>query len=259
MQEEAQADEPTSPRPARLSHHARRAGVYLILLLLGYFLIAYLAAPMLWRGYERFHPALKDAAEITRTGDNHPGDPINIALVGSEEDLQLAMQSAGWRKADPLGLRSDASIAIDTVLDRAYLTAPVSNLYYWGRKEDLAFEQPAAKSPSKRHHVRFWKSKDLDAQGRPLWMGAATFDKSVGLSHTTGQITHHIDGDVDAERSHILETLTKAQCAASEDWVQDFHQVREGKNGGGDRWHTDGRLVVVTLRASFEKATAAKP
>lgn len=259
MPKEAELETSTSRPPGRLSRHARRAGYYLVFLLLGYFLFAYIAAPMIWSGYERYHPALKDAEEITHTADKHPGDPINIAIIGSEDDLLSAMQSAGWRKADPLGLRSDASIAIDTVLGRAYLTAPVSNLYYWGRKEDFAFEQPAAKSPSKRHHVRFWKSTELDQEGRPLWMGAGTFDKSVGLSHTTGQITHHIDGDVDAERGHLLETLTKAGCVAGEDWIQDFHKILEGKNGGGDPWHTDGRLVVVALRKTADNTTNAKP
>lgn len=256
---ESSVSEVKAQRPYRLTHHARRAGYYLILILIGYFLVAYIAAPMIWSRYERYHPALKDADEITHTGDKHPGDPINIALIGAEEDLQSAMQSAGWKKADALGLKSDVSIAVDTVLDRPYLTAPVSNLYYWGRKEDFAFEQPAAKSPSKRHHVRFWKSTEVDQQGRPLWMGAATFDKSVGLSHTTGQITHHIDGDVDAERAHILGTLTKSGCILSDNWIPDFHKKLEGKNGGGDVWHTDGRLVIATLKAAAQGDPKTQP
>src|SRR5687768_7724390 len=108
---EAELENSKSRPPRRLSHHARRAGYYLFFLLLGYFLFAYIAAPMIWSGYERYHPALKDAEEITHTADKHPGDPINIAIVGSVEDLKSAMQTAGWRKADPLGFRSDASIA----------------------------------------------------------------------------------------------------------------------------------------------------
>jgi hypothetical protein len=33
--------------------------------------------------------------------------------------------------------------------------APVSTLYLFGRKEDLAFEKPVGGSPKERHHVRF--------------------------------------------------------------------------------------------------------
>ena len=52
--------------------------------------------------------------------------------------------------------------------------------------------------------MRFWKSRRLDAQGRPCWFNAVTFDRSVGFSHTTGQITHHIGPDLDAERDGLL-------------------------------------------------------
>ncbi|MGE3780499.1 MAG: LssY C-terminal domain-containing protein [Pirellulaceae bacterium] len=38
-------------------------------------------------------------------------------------------------------------------------------------------------------------------------MGAATFDVRVGLSHTAGQITHHIAADEDVERDHVAATL----------------------------------------------------
>jgi hypothetical protein len=31
--------------------------------------------------------------------------------------------------------------------------------------------------------------------------------------------------------------------------VEGFHQIREGKNGGGDPWHTDGsvRVGIIAL------------
>jgi hypothetical protein len=35
---------------------------------------------------------------------------------------------------------------------------------------------------------------------RPIWVGSAVFDERVGLSRTTGQITHVTAPDVDAER-----------------------------------------------------------
>ena len=56
-------------------------------------------------------------------------------------------------------------------------------------------------SADHRHHVRFWKVLDQGEEKRPVWLGDATFDRSVGVSHYTGAITHHIDADIDAERS----------------------------------------------------------
>ena len=133
------------------------------------------------------------------------------------------------------------------MLRREYDDAPVSNLFVWGRKQDLAFEQSVGHDPRKRHHVRFWRSKELDDQGRPLWIGGATFDTKVGLSHTTGQITHHISPDVDAERDKLLLDLQQARKLESVKWLDEFHEQLTGKNGGGDPYHTDGRLPVGVL------------
>src|SRR5208282_6630706 len=96
--------------------------------------------------------------------------------------------AAGWYPADAITFRSSVRIAVDSVFRRPDDDAPVSNLYLFGRKQDLAFEQPLGNSPRQRHHVRFWRSDKLD-EDRPLWFGAATFDESVGLSHTTGEVT----------------------------------------------------------------------
>jgi len=44
---------------------------------------AYLIVPRLWKLYFRQHPSLAELARVTQTSDGHPGDPINIAVVGS--------------------------------------------------------------------------------------------------------------------------------------------------------------------------------
>jgi hypothetical protein len=226
----------------------KRASLVLFGILAAYLVLAYLAIPLYWSHYAHRHPALDEMPGITVTGDGHPGDPINVALIGSEADLLTIMQSAGWYLADPLGLRSDLKIAADTVLKRPYDAAPVSSLYLWGRKEDHAFEQPVGNNPRQRHHVRFWKSAKLDGQGRPLWAGSATFDERVGLSHTTGQITHHIAADVDRERDHLFDDLKRTERLSDVQFIDGFHQVRQGRNGGGDPWYTDGRLLVGTIQ-----------
>jgi hypothetical protein len=203
-------------------------------------------------GYAYRHPAIDETPGITTTSDDHPGDPINVALIGSEPDLKRVMLASGWLVADPLGIKDDLKIAADTVLRESYGSAPVSNLFLWGRKEDVAFEQPVGNDPRQRHHVRFWKSAVLDAESQPAWMGSASYDKHVGLSHTTGQITHHIAADVDAERDHIFATLRASGGLASEQEVKNFHTIREGRNGGGDPWYTDGSLLTGTLAKSSQ-------
>src|SRR4029450_5378790 len=157
-------------------------------------------------------PPLEDVYRITPTADGHPGDPLNIAMVGTEEELIRAMMAIGWDPANSITFESSFRIVVDSVMRRPDDQAPVSSLYLFGRKQDLAFEQPVGNSPRQRHHVRFWRSEEPEA-GRPLWLGSATFDERVGLSYTTGEVTHHIGPDVDAERDRIANELEKAGWA----------------------------------------------
>src|SRR4029079_17419852 len=93
----------------------------------------------------------------TRTASGIPGDALNVGLVGSKEDVLTAMHAAGWFPADPITLRSSVEIVGSVILDRPYHDAPVSPLYYQGKKEQLAFEKPDGRSADRRHHVRLWQ------------------------------------------------------------------------------------------------------
>ena len=39
---------------------------------------------------------------VTRTSQDIPGDPLNVGLIGSQEDVVRAMHAAGWSPADPI-------------------------------------------------------------------------------------------------------------------------------------------------------------
>jgi hypothetical protein len=238
--------EPPAPTRHRLwKRLAMLAGALLVL----YLVAAYVVLPTYWLRYTRHHPSLEDIPNITHTVDGIPGDPLNVSLIGTEIEVKRIMQAAQWYPADPLTLRSRLEIASAAVFEHPYDDAPVSNLYLWGRKEDLAFEQPVGQDPRQRHHVRFWRSEKRDPDGRPVWVGAAIFDQRVGLSHTTGQITHHTAADIDAERDKLFSDLQHTGDLAESYFIDDFHRVRQGRNGGGDPWYTDGRLEVGVIRA----------
>ena len=218
------------------------AGVLLVWLF-----AAYLIIPFGWKMYARRHASFDDNPRITQTGDGHPGDPLNVAMFGTQIQLENIMRAADWNLAVGLGLESDLRIAADTVLSRPDTDAPVSSLYLFGRKEDLAFEQPVSDNPRHRHHVRFWKSGTLDEDGRPQWIGSAVYDQRVGVSRTTGQITHVTAADVDVERDYLFQCLDKTGLLAEQYVVNGFHTQLEGRNGGGDPCGTDGDLYVGVI------------
>ncbi|RVD48333.1 hypothetical protein EN783_35210, partial [Mesorhizobium sp. M2D.F.Ca.ET.140.01.1.1] len=78
----------------------------------------------------------------------------------------------------------------------------------------------------------------------PLWLGSASFDRGVGLSHDTGAITHHIGPDIDAERDFLIRDLTAAGQIVSTSDLEGIGATKTGRNGGGDPYFTDGKTVV---------------
>jgi hypothetical protein len=216
-------------------------------LLVVYVLVAYLILPLAWIRHAHRHPSLEDVPRVTHTVSDVPGDPLNVALIGTEAEVKQLLLAAKWHPADALTLKSCLGMAEASILKRQYDNAPVSSLYYGGHKQDLAFEQAVGVSPRHRHHVRFWRLDRLDADGRPLWVGSAVYDERVGLSRTTGEVTHFTAPDVDAERDYLFHDLEHTGSLPEQYTLEDFHKRREGRNGGGDPWRTDGRLFVGVI------------
>jgi hypothetical protein len=227
-------DEATPPPSAKTLTRKRRIARALMVLAVLYLFASYLIIPFAWEHYAHRHPSFDDNPRLTRTSDDHPGDPLNVSLIGTREQIETIMHAAKWDPAAALGIKSDLKIAEDTVLSRPDAEAPVSNLFLFGRKEDLAFEQPVGDNPRQRNHVRFWKTEKLNDDGRSIWIGAASYDQKVGLSHTTGQITHHIAPDVDKERDHLFNDLKTTGDLSDQYTIVGFHTELKGRNGGGD-------------------------
>ena len=164
----------------------RRAATLILFILCGYGLLAYIVLPELWTHYEH-QRGLANLPMVTRTGQGIPGDPMNVGLIGDQRDVICAMHQAGWYPADPITLKSSIEIVGSVLLDRPYKDAPVSNLYYQGRREDLAYEKPIGASADRRNHVRYWKVLDQGEEKRPVWLGSATEDRGVGVLHRPGQ------------------------------------------------------------------------
>lgn len=232
-------------------HHrkrSRRAATASLAALLSYLALAYVAAPEFWWFRE---DGLRSLDMRTTTTQGIPGDPINVGLVGTQDDVLKAFAAAGWRPADAITMKTSVEIGLSVVFGLADPDAPVSTLIYDGRRQDFAFEKPVGGSADKRHHVRFWQSEPLTPGGDgPLFLGAASFDRGVGISHDTGQITHHIGPDLDAERRFVISSLTGAGWIGSTYGVKGSGATKDGRNGGGDLYFTDGMVEIGVLKRS---------
>ncbi|WP_375385315.1 LssY C-terminal domain-containing protein [uncultured Microbacterium sp.] len=190
-----------------------------------------------------------------RTSDGLLGDPVNLAFMGSGEQIAAALGAAGWTRADPVTFGSSWRIVLSTLTRRSYDEAPVSPLFLFGRQQDFAFQQEVSGNPAQRHHVRFWECPEgwlLPGGRRVDWVAAGTFDTAVGLSLFTLQITHRIDADTDVERDHIVQTVTAADPRITVDVIADFSTGYHARNGGGDSIRTDGDLPIVDVTSVQE-------
>jgi hypothetical protein len=130
--------------------------------------------------------------------------------------------------------RTSFEVIGSVVLDRPDQDAPVSPLYY---QEQLAFEKPDGRSADKRHHVRFWLILEKRTEGRPVWLGSVTFDRGGDLSHDTGQVTHHIGADIDAERDLLTRDLRNAEMVQTLFQISGTGPTLVGRNGEGDPYY----------------------
>jgi hypothetical protein len=202
----------------------------------------------------------KHVPRFTLTSDGLPGDPVNLALVGTFGELRAAFGAADWVEADPLNFASSWRMARAFVLNRPYPKAPFSTLYLFGRGQDVGFQKAIGDSPRKRHHVRFWAQDATRAQAnantldfwlntdRPsdselaLWVGAGTRDTGFSLTWLTFQLTHATDADANAERDFIVGELTR--CGA----IRHATLFKPGDQlGRVNHYVTDGEIAVAEM------------
>jgi hypothetical protein len=204
----------------------------------------------------------KRVPRFTITGDGLPGDPINLLLIGTLEQLRAAFASSGWSEADRLGVASSWRMTRAFLLNSPYPNAPFSTLYLFGRGQDIGFQKCIDNSPRKRHHIRFWALSPSRAEAtlgtasfwlntdRPahnahvLWVGAGTKDTGLSLTRLTFQITHATDSDTNAERNYIIAELQKNKV------IGDVNSYRSGQRLPSqhvNHYVTDGEVTVASL------------
>jgi hypothetical protein len=196
-------------------------------------------------------PHWDDLPLRTTTHKDVPGDPINLAFVGSHEALLEAFHAVGALDAQALSVRSDLRIATAALLRRSYPTAPVSNLFLFARPEDFAIEFEVG-WVAQRFHARFWQTGWQDAATqRDLWLGAISTDIGIEVLHRhhlpTGT-THRIDPDLDTARDMFMLALTEADLVAAAGKRAGIGPTADGRNGSGDPFFTDGDVVVIVLK-----------
>lgn len=244
-----------------------RLPAYLVLLLL-YCVFAYVVVPFLVR---IFHLVVKpDHLPVYVTsGDGWSSDPVNLVILcRSRRHLIKMMQRGGWRVADPITLKSSLRLGFAMLFETSYPTAPFSNLYLFGRKQDIGFQIQSGERPSPRHrhHIRFWQLTESDAEhshagfwekaltlftrkNRQIWIGAATHDIApFALRIQNLQLTHKIDPDTNHERDFVIQSLADNDVVKRVEIIKTGEPLTFKGQTFGVRIIVDGLVKVVELK-----------
>jgi hypothetical protein len=177
------------------------------------------------------------------------GDPLNVVIVGEPEQVLHALTRAGWSFTHRISLRTVRREVAAAVASDSYPVAPVSSLYAFGRKQDVALQR-ARRSISQRNHMRLWLAP-FRHEGQSVWLGQVSRDIGVKVTPKSPTLTTHIiDPQVDTTREYLLHSLL------AEGFVDRFGFVK-GSGAGtpgeprvnltGDAYYSDGMRLVLIL------------
>jgi len=184
--------------------------------------------------------------ERTSTLQGHDADVVNLAFIGSRQQIEGAFQAAGWKSADAMSTRTALREIGSFLLLRNYPRGPMSKQLLGDRTSDFRW-QKGLDSLARRDHLRIWSEPET-WQGRPLWLSASTRENGASFSLRRRNFVHHVDPAIDVEREKVVRDLTLAGC------VETVHNAPRPamspslENSTGGELHTDGAVAVVQLK-----------
>jgi hypothetical protein len=180
---------------------------------------------------------------------NHkPGDMVNVLIVGTQNQMVGAFNTAGWVQVDKTVESTVFSAVVSSLEKKDYLTMPMSELYLFNRSQDYGFAhaEPVVVAMS-RNHLRVWKSP-YAVDGRPLWCVAATHDIGFERDQRNNGVTHKIDPAIDGEREFVNGTLSGTGLVVQRDHVLPANPLTTAKTATGGEFHSDGGILVLVLK-----------
>ncbi len=177
------------------------------------------------------------------------GDPLNLVLIGTREDISAAFVRRGWLPAEQTHGKAVWKTIKSFLFDSRYRYSPVSPLYLYGRQQDFAGQKPRH-TVHQRNHLRAWLSP-MRYWGKPVWMGQISRDIGVRFTFKTWPpVTHKIDPDVDEAMYALIEDLIYSQQLAKSGYVKGVGAATRSKprhNLTGDPYFTSGNRAVLVF------------
>jgi hypothetical protein len=179
-----------------------------------------------------------------------PGDRVNFIVVGSRDQMQDALKTAGWVIVDRTHQKAIVTGLLASLSKDAYVSMPMSELRLYGRAQDFGYAQAdPLQVVASRHHFRLWKAP-FELNDQPVWVGAGTHDIGFSRDQRNNGITHRIDPNTDGERDYIRDSLVQTGMTAKTTYMTPADPVLKAHTATGDEFTSDGRTLIVYLRPS---------
>ena len=186
---------------------------------------------------------------VTNKDSAKNGDPLNLVIVGGLDDAFPALVRRGWHPTEEKWSGSVGRMMISALSGDRYPNAPVSDLYLFGRPQDLAL-QKARDNIHQRNHLRLWLSP-IQYHGKQVWVGQISRDIGSRLTiHSPTLTTHKIDPNVDEARTALAEDMAYSQNLTKYGLVEGVGSAPQGaprENLTTDPYYTDGYRAVLVF------------
>jgi len=180
------------------------------------------------------------------TVDMVNADVVNLAFIGSRQQVQSAFAHAGWEASSSLNRHTFTHNFYAFLNNSGYAQAPMRPFLLEGQASEMSWEK-SLNSYARRDHLRLWEWSGSSGTDT-LWLSSATHDSSASLSVKYHRLLHHIDPDIDEERSKVIRNLRAAGCVQSVTFVPRHGVANLSQNATGDMVRTDGAIAVVQLQ-----------
>ncbi len=180
--------------------------------------------------------------------DGTPGDRTNFVVIGSEQQVKIALEHAGWTVVDRTPKDAALRSAMSILTKGAYVTLPMSDLLLFDRPQDYGYAQgDPLKVIAARHHFRIWKAP-FEVGTQDVWIGAGTHDVGFDKDQRNGKITHKIDPNTDLERDYIARSFQEEGSIVLTEYMTAKNPIKEAKTAHGQAFHSDGRHAILYMK-----------
>jgi len=180
-------------------------------------------------------------SHTTKADGTGAGDPVNLVLIGSPDDIYYALITCDW---DETGSADDpANASISSTRLRRY--APAPPMYLFGRRQDVAFRK-SRRSVRERNELRLWATP-YKLNGQTVWVGQVRRTIGAGLGD---MLTYKIDAEMDEARTYVIMSLWYANVVGRAGFVRGVGASpieAPAKNLKGASYFTDGLRAVLWI------------